>query len=67
LFPGWDEKCCACIARRESKGNANAETKREDGSVDIGLWQINENEWGTWYEEGKGEDGVKRKERRKCN
>jgi len=43
-FPGWDEKCCKCVVNG-SKGNANAEKEREDGTSDVGLWQINSNEW----------------------
>jgi hypothetical protein len=47
-FPGWDEKCCKCVVNG-SKGNANAEKEREDGTSDVGLWQINSNEWAKWY------------------
>ena len=56
MFPGWDEKCCECVVRKESKGDANAAVKRHDGKVEVGLWQINSDQWDEWYaqEERRG-------------
>jgi hypothetical protein len=30
-------------------GNLNAANQNYDGSYDIGLWQINDQNWGQWY------------------
>ena len=42
-FTEWDQACCRCIVKRESRGNANAVNyngwKRK---FDVGLWQINQ-------------------------
>ena len=43
---GWSQKCCECIASHESGGNANAENYNENGSYDIGLYQVNDINWG---------------------
>ncbi|ELR15861.1 uncharacterized protein ACA1_187480 [Acanthamoeba castellanii str. Neff] len=45
-FSGWDQGCCQCIANHESGGNLNAANQNYDGSYDIGLWQINDQNWG---------------------
>ncbi len=37
----WNKACCKCIASHESGGNAHTTTHNENGSTDIGLWQIN--------------------------
>jgi len=46
-FTGWSQGCCKCIAEHESGGNANAENYNPGGGTyDIGLWQINNANWG---------------------
>ena len=42
----WNQVCCKCIASHESGGNANAVNLNQDGSYDVGLWQINDYNWG---------------------
>ena len=44
-FSGWSQSCCRCIIEHESNGNANAQHGNGDGSQDVGLWQINSNNW----------------------
>eukprot|EP01125_Pyxidicula_operculata_P015599 TRINITY_DN531_c0_g1_i1.p1 TRINITY_DN531_c0_g1~~TRINITY_DN531_c0_g1_i1.p1 ORF type:complete len:142 (-),score=16.35 TRINITY_DN531_c0_g1_i1:418-843(-) len=46
-YSGWSQECCNCIANAESGGNANAENYNSNGSYDIGLWQINDSNWGS--------------------
>jgi len=43
----WNKDCCKCIVSRLSAGNANAITHMPNGSVNAGLWQINNQEWGS--------------------
>mmetsp|Transcript_23363 Transcript_23363/g.27084 ORF Transcript_23363/g.27084 Transcript_23363/m.27084 type:complete len:136 (+) Transcript_23363:85-492(+) len=45
-FGGWDQRCCQCIIQHESGGNANAMNFNDNGSFDVGLWQINKINWG---------------------
>jgi len=46
-YTGWSQSCCECIAKHESGGNAHAENHNSNGSYDIGLWQINDSNWGS--------------------
>lgn len=43
----WNQKNCECIMRAESGGNAHAANENRDGSFDVGLWQINDFNWGS--------------------
>jgi hypothetical protein len=43
----WNQKNCQCIMNAESRGNANADNENSDGSFDVGLWQINDYNWGS--------------------
>ncbi len=45
-FSGWNQANCRCIMSHESGGNANAVGYNTDGSYDVGLWQINDFNWG---------------------
>ena len=45
-YTGWSQACCQCIARAESGGNSNAQLHNNDGTDDVGLWQINSSNWG---------------------
>ena len=42
----WSQSCCKCIVSHESGGNANALNLNTNGSYDVGLWQINDVNWG---------------------
>ena len=42
---GWGQSCCQCIVSHESGGNGNAANYNDNGSFDIGLWQVNEMNW----------------------
>ena len=42
----WEQSCCKCIVSHESGGNAHAMNHHDDGSTDVGLWQINNVNWG---------------------
>lgn len=46
-FTGWSQACCTCIMTNESGGNSNAVNQNKDtrGSLDVGLWQINDMNW----------------------
>lgn len=44
-FTGWDQGQCQCIMNAESGGNANAMNQNNDGSFDVGLWQVNTQNW----------------------
>ena len=44
----WDQTCCQCIVSHESGGNANAMNYNDNGSFDVGVWQINDVNW-AWY------------------
>lgn len=44
-YSGWSQKSCQCIAQHESAGDAHACNMNIDGSLDIGLWQINDMNW----------------------
>lgn len=48
-FSGWSQSCCECIARHESGGNLHAANQNRGGSYDVGLWQINNQNWASWY------------------
>lgn len=37
----WNQNCCKCIVSHESAGNAHATALNENGSSNVGLWQIN--------------------------
>jgi hypothetical protein len=43
---GWNQQNCQCIMKHESGGNANAVNQNGGGSLDVGLWQINTQNWG---------------------
>ena len=42
----WDQSCCECIVSHESGGNANAANLNSNGSFEVGLFQINDLNWG---------------------
>lgn len=42
----WNQACCKCVVSHESGGNANALNYNTNGSTDVGLWQINNVNWG---------------------
>jgi hypothetical protein len=42
----WNQAHCQCIMNAESGGNANAVNQNTGGSYDVGLWQINDYNWG---------------------
>ena len=42
----WNQSCCQCVMNKESGGNANALNYNTNGSYDVGLWQINQMNWG---------------------
>ena len=44
-YSGWSQACCNCIVQKESGGNAHACNKNNNGSIDVGLWQINSINW----------------------
>lgn len=48
-YSGWSQGCCKCIAEKGSGGNAHACNKKDDGSIAVGLWQINSKDWGLCY------------------
>jgi len=45
-WSGWSQACCRCIATHESGGNAHALNYNTNGSFDVGLFQINQVNWG---------------------
>jgi hypothetical protein len=42
---GWNQANCQCIMKHESGGNAHAVNQNSGGSYDVGLWQINQQNW----------------------
>ena len=46
-YSGWNQANCRCIMTNESGGNANAVNQNYGGSYDVGLWQINDFNWGS--------------------
>ena len=44
-YSGWDQKSCECIMNHESGANAHAANMNTDSSYDVGLWQINDQNW----------------------
>jgi hypothetical protein len=44
-YSGWSQSCCECIVTHESSGNANAVNYNENGSYDIGVFQVNTVNW----------------------
>jgi len=46
-YSSWNQSCCQCIIKHESGGNANAMNYNTNGSFDVGLWQINQVNWGS--------------------
>ncbi len=45
LYSDWSQECCQCIVSHESSGNAHAVNHNENGSNDVGVWQINDTNW----------------------
>ena len=41
----WNQACCRCVISKESGGNAHACHRNSNGSIDAGLWQINQMNW----------------------
>mmetsp|Transcript_10208 Transcript_10208/g.15382 ORF Transcript_10208/g.15382 Transcript_10208/m.15382 type:complete len:153 (-) Transcript_10208:48-506(-) len=41
----WSQYCCKCIASKESGYNANAANYNTGGTYDVGMWQINQQNW----------------------
>lgn len=44
-YSGWSQSCCQCIAQAESGGDLHACNLNSDGSIDVGLWQVNSFNW----------------------
>lgn len=44
-YDGWSQECCQCIAQHESGGDSHACNANTNGSIDVGLWQINSSNW----------------------
>mmetsp|Transcript_5185 Transcript_5185/g.11602 ORF Transcript_5185/g.11602 Transcript_5185/m.11602 type:complete len:151 (+) Transcript_5185:31-483(+) len=44
-FSEWDQDQCQCIVSHESGGNANAINENSNGSYDVGMWQVNSQNW----------------------
>lgn len=44
-YSGWSQACCQCIVSHESGGNGNAVNQNSGGSLDVGLWQVNTQNW----------------------
>eukprot|EP00823_Brevimastigomonas_motovehiculus_P007610 TRINITY_DN670_c0_g1_i1.p1 TRINITY_DN670_c0_g1~~TRINITY_DN670_c0_g1_i1.p1 ORF type:complete len:142 (-),score=21.86 TRINITY_DN670_c0_g1_i1:327-752(-) len=44
-FTEWSQSCCECIVQHESSGNAHACNRNVGGSIDAGLFQINDMNW----------------------
>jgi len=44
-YSGWSQGCCKCIVEAESGGDAHACNKNSNGSIDVGLWQVNSCNW----------------------
>jgi len=44
-YSGWNQGQCQCIMSHESGGNANAVNQNSGGSLDVGLWQVNTQNW----------------------
>ena len=42
----WDQRCCQCVVKAESGGNAHAMNYNANGSFDVGVFQINNTNWG---------------------
>eukprot|EP01034_Spumella_vulgaris_P031357 gene31357-38733_t len=45
-YSGWNQAQCQCIMKHESGGNSHAMNGNSNGSMDVGLWQINTMNWG---------------------
>eukprot|EP00830_Metopus_es_P005510 TRINITY_DN152_c0_g1_i7.p1 TRINITY_DN152_c0_g1~~TRINITY_DN152_c0_g1_i7.p1 ORF type:complete len:158 (+),score=20.75 TRINITY_DN152_c0_g1_i7:64-537(+) len=43
----WSQKCCQCIVQHESGGNEKATGYNTNGSFDVGVFQINQMNWGS--------------------
>ncbi len=44
-YSSWNQACCKCIVSHESGGNAHAAYQNTGGSLDVGFWQINSQNW----------------------
>ena len=44
-FSKWNQKQCQCIVSHESGGNGNAVNQNRGGSLDVGFWQVNTQNW----------------------
>jgi len=47
LYSDWSQDCCQCIVNAESGGNANAMNENGPTSFDVGVWQVNQQNWGS--------------------
>ena len=47
-YSGWNQAHCQCIVQHESAGNSHAVNENTNGSLDVGVWQINSVNWGQW-------------------
>lgn len=47
IYSKWSQTCCKCIADHESGDNANAVNHNTNDSDDVGLFQINDVNWGS--------------------
>jgi len=45
-WTGWSQDCCRCIVSHESGGNGHAMNYNTNGSFDVGVFQINQINWG---------------------
>eukprot|EP00826_Nyctotherus_ovalis_P025724 TRINITY_DN1997_c0_g2_i1.p1 TRINITY_DN1997_c0_g2~~TRINITY_DN1997_c0_g2_i1.p1 ORF type:complete len:136 (-),score=2.12 TRINITY_DN1997_c0_g2_i1:150-557(-) len=42
----WNQRCCTCVVRLESSGNANTINYNRNRTYDAGLFQVNQIHWG---------------------
>lgn len=51
FFTGWSQECCQCVGGEFSGGESNAaQYNSNDDSYDVGLYQINDINWGACSE-----------------
>eukprot|EP00826_Nyctotherus_ovalis_P025719 TRINITY_DN1997_c0_g1_i1.p1 TRINITY_DN1997_c0_g1~~TRINITY_DN1997_c0_g1_i1.p1 ORF type:complete len:103 (+),score=11.22 TRINITY_DN1997_c0_g1_i1:182-490(+) len=41
----WSQRCCNCVVRGESGGNAHSQNYNGNGTYDVGVFQINQIHW----------------------
>jgi len=45
MFSGWDQGQCQCIIENECNGGVHCANSNTDGSIDVGVFQINSIHW----------------------